>query len=153
MKTEIRVPGFDIRLWVSFEESYAEVERFLAGQGISEREVRDYVIYGKKKNINARTTYFPNNCLILIKMNYFDNSIRSVSILMHEIIHASLRIAEWYEGYRERELDNREEAVCYIAEYIFEDIMIKIQPTMVYAKEKRDMEWFYEITHKLKTYE
>jgi virulence-associated protein VapD len=152
MRREIKVPGFDVKLWFSFEEPYSDVERFLLRLGVNTKQAHEYVAYGDKNRVSARTTYFPDNDLILVKMNYFDNNIRSISILMHEIVHAATRIAEQYEIRKDRELAEKEEAIAYIAEYIFEELMILLRPTIDYRSKRRDLDWFIEITHKLKTF-
>lgn len=152
MKIYLKVLDFDTKLWFSFEESYSQVLPFLIGLGVPERIVRKYYEAGEKRHVNARTTYFSENDIVLVKMNYYDNSIRSVSILMHETIHAALRIIEAYEIKNKAQLENKEEALCYTAEYIFEEIMKRLNPEIDYTERKRDMAWFMEVTHKLKNH-
>lgn len=55
-----------------------------------------------------------------------------------------------YKYYKEQELDDEEEAECYLSEYIFEEIMLMLKTDINYKREYRNMNWLYEITHKLK---
>ena len=82
-------------------------------------------------------------------MNYFDNRITRIAILEHEINHCSRRICDLYELNQDATLKNKEEAECYISEYIFEDIMSMMQPEIDYQKSPRNMNWFYEITQEI----
>lgn len=83
-------------------------------------------------------------------MNYFDNNIRRIVILGHEIQHATKKILYMYEASKERELEDKEEAECYLTEYIKEEIMYILRPEIDYEKPERDMLWLHEITHTLK---
>jgi hypothetical protein len=58
-----------------------------------------------------------------------------------------------YQLFKERELYDLEEAECYLSEFIFEEIMLQLKVDIDYNPTYRDMDWFYEITHKLKTEE
>lgn len=148
---EIKVPDFNTRLFISLEQSYDELKKFLINEGINESEVKSYIEYGfKDKHIQGRTTLLIEENIIIIKMNYFDNNINRISILNHEIIHAAKKIVYMYEYYKEKELEEREEAICYISEFIFEEIMLLLQPKIEYQRVPRNFQWFYEITHKLK---
>lgn len=148
---EIQLPDFKTKLYISLEQSYDDIKEILIKNKITTTEADDYVNYGNKsKHINARTTLFIENDIVLIKMNYFDYNIRSISILLHEIIHASKKILYMYESSKERELEEKEESECYLTEYIFEEFMCFLKPLINYNKQYRDMSWLYEITHKFK---
>lgn len=151
---EVQLPDFRTKLYISLEQSYDIIKEILIEKEITTAEVNDYINYGDKgRHINARTTLFIENDIVLIKMNYFDNSIRSISILIHEIIHAVKKILYMYEASKERDLDNKEEAECYLTEYIFEELMYVFKPTIDYTKTYRNMNWLYQITHQLKEIE
>lgn len=148
---ELKLPQFPTKLYISLEQSYDTLKELLINNKIPASEVEDYINYGDKgKHIQARTTLFIDTDIVLIKMNYFDYNIRSITILVHEIIHASKKILYMYEASKERDLDNKEEAECYLTEYIFEELMYVLKPTIDYTKKYRNMSWLYEITHTLK---
>lgn len=148
---KVNLPEFKTQLYISLEQSYDDVKEFLIHLGIPYLEVSKYIDYGLKgSHIKARTTLFKDNNIVLIKMHYFDNNIRSIVILIHEIVHAAKRILDMYELSQNRELENREEAECYLTEYIFEEMICYSKPYINYNKEYRNKEWLYEITHKLK---
>jgi hypothetical protein len=148
---KISLPDFTSSLFFSFEQSYDFLKKFLIEQGLDPFEAKEYVNEGiKDKHVQGRTTLFINNHIVLIKMNYFDYSIRYISILVHEIIHAAKKILFVYESIYEDQLAEREEAECYLSDYIFEEIMTILKPTIDYNRTYRNMEWLHEVTHKLK---
>ncbi len=148
---KINIYKFNTPVYISISQSYDTIYDFLLTKNLTEKEISEYIRNIKKgKEVNGVTSLFIDYNLILIKLNYFDNAIRNISILMHEIIHASKRILYLYESRNERELENKEEAECYLAEYIFEEIMILIKPQIEYIQQQRNLNWFYEITHTFK---
>lgn len=148
---KIDVPFKGIRLFISFEQTFDQIKNLLLSQGVPMNEVRDYVDYGKKGlHIQGRTTVFIDQQLVLIKINYFDHNIRSIVILVHEILHAAKKILYLYESSQEKELLDKEEAECYLMEYIFEELMKTLKPTIRYEDEYRNMEWLNKITHETK---
>lgn len=142
---------FATKLFISFEQTYDSIFNFLLKEGVNKYDLDKYIIEGDKdKHIQGRTTLFVEDDVVLIKMDYFDNSIRSISILQHEIIHAAKKILYSYENYNQRYVKDREEAECYLSEYIFEQIMSHMKTIINYTEQYRNMDWFYEITHSLK---
>ena len=148
----IRLPihGFkDVKLYFSFMQTYNFLHGFLIEQGVSETEATNYVNYTKPKT-KGRTTLFANNDLILVKLNYWDSSIRTVSVLVHEIIHAAKRVLDIQFSKTEHILLQPEEAECYMADYIFEEFFKILKPEINYIEEPRNLDWFYEVTHAVK---
>jgi hypothetical protein len=142
------VPGHNVTVILSIEQSYKELVPYLSENGLCDTQIRGYVETASQGfKANARTTAFIQEGVIVIKMNYFDNSISRIAILVHEIIHCSKRICDIYEMQQNASLGNREEAECYLSEYIFEDVMSLLRPSIDYEKDSRNMGWFYEITH------
>lgn len=139
----------DVNLFVSLGQSYDELNRSLIHSGISPIDANEAINNGRKLNVLGRTTSIPSDKIIVVKLNYFDNNIRSIAILSHELNHASRRILDIYETESNRNLSNREEAECYLSEYLFESAMIELKPDIDYTEQKRNFNWLEEITHSL----
>lgn len=132
MMIEVKLPNFlDYEVLFSLNKTKKEIAYFLLSQNIPMLDVVDY-INTKVENENGRTTLFIKNNLILVRLDYFNNSIRYISILAHEIIHVVKRIINDCE---------KEEAEAYLFDYIFEEIMKILKPSIDYTDEYRDLEW------------
>lgn len=133
---EIALPNFpEKKLVFALNTTYKDNAYFLLSQNIPILEVVEYMT-DKTIGVNGKTTLFTNG-LVFIRMYYFDNSIRRISILMHEIIHAAKRIVGDDAG---------EESEAYMAEYIFEQMMIRLKPKIDYQEEERNWRWFNAVT-------
>ncbi len=119
------------KFYLALNKSAKEVSDFLFEQEIPLMEIVEYIT-DKTPNVNGKTTLFKKNNLILVKMDYFNNSIRYISILVHELKHVSDKVIGDCK---------REESEAYLLEYIFEEIMKKLKPDIDYTDEPRDMEW------------
>jgi len=139
----------EIKLFVSLGQSYDELNRSIIQGGVSPVDAKEAVTMGKRVNVLGRTTSMPVDKIIVVKLNYFDNNIRSIAILSHELNHAARRILDIYEAESNRNLSNREEAECYLSEHLFESAMIELKPDIDYTEQKRNFDWLEEITHSL----
>lgn len=138
MMIEIKLHNFpEFELFFSLNASKKEVADFLLSRDIKLLDVVEYV-NNKVPNENGRTTFFKKIGLIFIKLDYFNNNIRYISILTHEILHAVKRIINNPE---------KEEAEAYLLDYIFEEIMMVLKPNIDYTPEYRDLDWLDKMTH------
>lgn len=130
---EIPLPYFDqYKLFLSLNKSPKQISDFLLEQNIPIMEVIDYIT-DKTPNVNGKTTLFKDSGVILVRMDSFNSSIRSVSILVHELKHVADKIIGD---------SKREEAEAYLLEYLFEEVMKILQPQIDYTDEVRDMNWY-----------
>lgn len=121
-------------LFFALNKKSKEITEFLLEKDIPIMQVVKYIV-DKTPNVNGKTTLFSDGT-ILVRMDYFNNSIRYISILNHELLHASKRLVE----------DKGEEAEAYMLGYIFEEIMKKLKPVIDYTEQPVDFEWLEKMT-------
>lgn len=123
MLLNIKLPGFkDLQLYVSIEDSYSEIARFLERKNIPDVEIGKYIVSGLNNHLNGCTTIFKDQKLILIKINSFKNNPMSIYDLEKETLHASRIIVELYD------LNNKKEYENYLSGYILRDVLNIVKP-------------------------
>lgn len=145
--------------WVCFslQQSFEEIWEEVSVLGLTEKEFFEYKTFRQKGlHIDARTKLFmpgeeiKHDPIVLVKMNFYDESLHMNAVLLHECGHAAKRLLDAYESEHEDRLENREEAECYTLEFIFEQIMMRLRPKIDYTKigyqEQKDLDWFKQIT-------
>lgn len=133
----VEIPGYPkIKLVFLLNKNKKEITEFLFGQNIPLMEVVEYVT-DKTPNVNGKTTLFKDVELILVRMDYFNHSIRYISILAHEIVHVAYKIIGDCK---------KEEAIAYMFDYIFEEILKILRPEIDYTNQSRDLDWFKKMT-------